>query len=64
MGNVGAERIPAVRDERPGRQGAGRGLDIVAQFAQVMNAEFELGDVPDGAGLRATVTFRTLPAPS
>jgi two-component system sensor histidine kinase TctE len=40
-------------------QGAGLGLAIVAKFAQVMNADFELGDVPGGPGLRATVIFAT-----
>jgi two-component system sensor histidine kinase TctE len=43
-------------------QGAGLGLAIVAKFAQVMNARFELGDVPGGPGLRATVIFRSLAA--
>jgi two-component system sensor histidine kinase TctE len=43
-------------------QGAGLGLAIVAKFAQVMNAKFELGDVPGGPGLRATVIFRPLAA--
>jgi two-component system sensor histidine kinase TctE len=42
-------------------QGAGLGLAIVAKFAQVMNAKFELGDVPGGPGLRATVIFNALP---
>jgi hypothetical protein len=36
-------------------------LAIVAKFAQVMNAKFELGDVPGGPGLRATVIFNALP---
>jgi two-component system sensor histidine kinase TctE len=43
-------------------QGAGLGLAIVAKFAQVMNAKFELGDVPGGSGLRASLVFRCLPA--
>jgi len=42
-------------------QGAGLGLAIVAKFAQLMNAKFELGDVPGGPGLRATVIFKALP---
>ena len=41
-------------------QGAGLGLAIVAKFAQVMGAGFELGPVPEGAGLRATVNFRSV----
>jgi two-component system, OmpR family, sensor histidine kinase TctE len=43
-------------------QGAGLGLAIVAKFAQVMGARFELGAVPDGAGLRATVSFQATPS--
>jgi two-component system sensor histidine kinase TctE len=43
-------------------QGAGLGLAIVAKFAQVMQADFELGPVPGGAGLQASVRFRALPA--
>jgi two-component system sensor histidine kinase TctE len=42
-------------------QGAGLGLAIVAKFAHIMNATFELGDVPGGPGLRATLIFKTLP---
>jgi len=38
-------------------QGAGLGLAIVAKFAQLMGAQFDLGDAPDGRGLRATVTW-------
>ena len=41
-------------------QGAGLGLAIVAKFAQVMQAQFELGDAPGGRGLRATVVFHAL----
>ncbi|MES2975934.1 MAG: sensor histidine kinase N-terminal domain-containing protein [Pseudomonadota bacterium] len=37
--------------------GAGLGLAIVAQYAQLMNARFELGDGADGHGLAASVTF-------
>jgi two-component system, OmpR family, sensor histidine kinase TctE len=39
-------------------QGAGLGLAIVAKFAQVMDARFELGAVAEGQGLRASVSFR------
>lgn len=39
--------------------GAGLGLAIVAKFAQLMQAGFELGSAPGGAGLRATLIFRT-----
>lgn len=36
-------------------QGAGLGLAIVAKFAGLMHAPFELGQAEDGQGLRATV---------
>jgi two-component system sensor histidine kinase TctE len=39
-------------------QGAGLGLAIVGKFAEVMNATFELGEVPGGRGLRASVILR------
>jgi len=51
--------VRGMNAERLG-QGAGLGLAIVAKFAQVMQAQFELGDAPGGHGLRATVVFRTL----
>lgn len=53
--------VRGVASDRLG-QGAGLGLAIVAKFAQVMHARFELGDVPGGPGLRATVIFKALPA--
>jgi two-component system sensor histidine kinase TctE len=53
--------VGGVSSDRLG-QGAGLGLAIVAKFAQVMNARFELGDAPGGPGLRATVIFNALPA--
>lgn len=53
--------VRGLHAERLG-QGAGLGLAIVAKFAQVMQAQFELGDAPSGQGLRATVIFRALPA--
>lgn len=53
--------VRGVRAERLG-QGAGLGLAIVAKFAQVMQAGFELGPAPGGQGLCASVTFRALPA--
>jgi two-component system sensor histidine kinase TctE len=40
-------------------QGAGLGLAIVAKFAQVMGARFELGSPQTGQGLRASVIFQT-----
>jgi two-component system, OmpR family, sensor histidine kinase TctE len=52
--------VRGIASDRLG-QGAGLGLAIVAKFAQVMNATFELGDVPGGPGLRATVIFKALP---
>ncbi len=39
-------------------QGAGLGLAIVRKFAQVMGGTFELGEAPDGRGLRASVLLR------
>lgn len=53
--------VRGVASDRLG-QGAGLGLAIVAKFAQVMQAKFELGDVPGGPGLRATVIFNPSPA--
>jgi two-component system, OmpR family, sensor histidine kinase TctE len=53
--------VRGVASDRLG-QGAGLGLAIVAKFAQVMNATFELGDVPGGPGLRASVIFKALPS--
>lgn len=44
-------------------QGAGLGLAIVAKFAQVMQARFELGGVPGAPGLRASVIFKALAPP-
>ena len=38
-------------------EGAGLGLAIVAKFAQVMSARFELAQVTPGPGLRATLQF-------
>ncbi len=38
-------------------QGAGLGLAIVAKFAQLMQAQFELSDAPAGPGLCASVRF-------
>jgi two-component system sensor histidine kinase TctE len=38
--------------------GAGLGLAIVAKFAQVMGARFELGSPQTGQGLRAAVIFQ------
>jgi len=52
--------VRGVASDRLG-QGAGLGLAIVAKFAQVMHARFELGNVPGGPGLRATVIFNALP---
>jgi two-component system sensor histidine kinase TctE len=41
-------------------EGAGLGLAIVAKFAQVMNARFELAQVLPGPGLRASLQFPRL----
>lgn len=41
-------------------QGAGLGLAIVAQYARLMNAQFELGGVAHGSGLTASVHFEAL----
>lgn len=49
--------VRGLNAERLG-QGAGLGLAIVARFAQIMHAGFELGPAPGGAGLRATLTFK------
>lgn len=43
-------------------QGAGLGLAIVAKFAELMRARFELGDAPSGQGLCASVSFPALAA--
>ena len=44
-------------------EGAGLGLAIVARYAELMHARFELADGPDGQGLRASVAFAAaLPA--
>jgi two-component system sensor histidine kinase TctE len=45
-------------------QGAGLGLSIVTRFAQVMHAKFELGNVAEGSGLRATLEFAALATPA
>ena len=42
-------------------QGAGLGLAIVGKFAAVMGASFELGEAPEGRGLRASVILRAVP---
>ncbi len=39
-------------------QGAGLGLAIVHRYAELLDADFSLGNAPDGPGLRATVVFR------
>ena len=39
-------------------QGAGLGLAIVSRYADLMHARLELGDVPQGHGLQASVIFR------
>jgi two-component system, OmpR family, sensor histidine kinase TctE len=44
-------------------QGAGLGLAIVAKFAQVMSAKFELASPAERAGLIATLVFRALSRP-
>lgn len=51
--------VRGLQAERLG-QGAGLGLAIVAKFAQVMQAQFELGPAAGGPGLRATVVFKAL----
>ncbi|HCY14757.1 MAG: histidine kinase [Curvibacter sp. GWA2_64_110] len=51
--------VRGVQADRLG-QGAGLGLAIVAKFAELMHARFELGDAPSGLGLCATVSFREL----
>jgi len=43
-------------------QGAGLGLAIVAKFALLMQAQFELVDAPGGPGLCASVLFQARPA--
>jgi len=52
--------VRGVQADRLG-QGAGHGLAIVAKFAEVMHARFELGNAPSGQGLCATVAFSALP---
>jgi two-component system, OmpR family, sensor histidine kinase TctE len=42
-------------------QGAGLGFSIVTRFAQIMHARFELGNAPEGSGLRASLVFQTSP---
>jgi two-component system sensor histidine kinase TctE len=54
--------VRGVHADRLG-QGAGLGLAIVAKFAQVMGATFELARAPGDQGLQARVTFRGLPTP-
>ena len=44
-------------------EGAGLGLAIVARYAELMHARFELADGPGGQGLRASVAFSEGPAP-
>ena len=39
-------------------EGAGLGLAIVAHYAELLDARFELGAVPNGPGLRASLVFR------
>lgn len=51
--------VRGVQADRLG-QGAGLGLAIVAKFAEVMHARFELGNAPNGQGLCASVSFRVL----
>jgi len=41
-------------------QGAGLGLSIVARYAELLNARFELDDGPDGEGVRASVVFDSI----
>jgi two-component system, OmpR family, sensor histidine kinase TctE len=48
--------VRGVRADRLG-QGAGLGLAIVAKFAKVMRARFELGPASEGSGLRAMIIF-------
>lgn len=49
--------VRGIRADRLG-QGAGLGLAIVAKFATVMNARFELGVGANGLGLSAQVVFK------
>ena len=42
-------------------EGAGLGLAIVARYAELLQARFELNDGPDGEGVCASIVF-TLPA--
>lgn len=51
--------VRGVQAERLG-QGAGLGLAIVAKFAELMHARFELGEAPGGQGLCASVSFPAL----
>ena len=49
--------VRGLHAERLG-QGAGLGLAIVAKFAELMHAHFELGRAPAGTGLCASVRFQ------
>lgn len=51
--------VRGVQADRLG-QGAGLGLAIVAKFAELMHARFELGKAPSGQGLCASVSFPAL----
>ena len=56
------ERMGERLGERLG-EGAGLGLAIVARYAELLDARFELGAAPAGPGLRASLVFkRTAPA--
>jgi two-component system sensor histidine kinase TctE len=46
---------------RPAGEGAGLGMAIVARYAELLHARFELDTAPQGRGLRASLIFRTLP---
>ncbi len=52
--------VRGLHAERLG-QGAGLGLAIVAKFAQLMHAHFELSSAPAGSGLCASVNFQVPP---
>jgi len=52
--------VRGLHAERLG-QGAGLGLAIVAKFAQLMQARFELSGAPAGSGLCASVNFQVPP---
>ncbi len=53
--------VRGLHAERLG-QGAGLGLAIVAKFALLIQAQFELGDAPGGPGLCASVNFQVPPS--